>query len=145
VSNNYATKWLSLANPANTDHYRLRYDQEGWSLKYNLLFQYALELKTFPDSVRDAEVAYYMKKKNTYGVPLDVRSDYTKLDWESWVAAIATNRNDFNTIIHSILQFANNTPQRVPLSDWYFTSTAKQSGFQARTVVGGVYAKMIVP
>jgi len=143
IATAYASKWLTMANPTNSDHYRLRYDQEGWSLKYNMLFQYALGQSVFNRSVIDKEIAYYKTKMHTYGIPLDLRSDYTKLDWQSWIAAIATDA-DAKSIYHAIYQFANTSPNRVPLSDWYFTSTGQQRGFQARTVVGGVYAKLIV-
>jgi len=143
IGTNFAQKWLVLSNPDNKKHYRLRYDQEGWSLKYNMLFQSILGQNVFNSSVMNMEIAYYKTQLHTYGIPLDIRKGYTKLDWESWIAAMGTQQ-DFNTIFHAIYLFAQNTPDRVPLCDWYFSRTAKMSGFRARTVVGGVYAKVLV-
>ena len=40
-------------------------------------------------------------------------------------------------------QFANDSASRVPLTDWYDTKTAKMQGFQARSVVGGLFIPML--
>ena len=42
-----------------------------------------------------------------------------------------------------VYRFVNESPSRVPLTDWFDTVTAKQQGFQARSVVGGVFIPML--
>jgi len=39
----------------------------------------------------------------------------------------------FQTFIDSLRRYVNETPNRVPMSDWYETPDAKQVGFQARS------------
>ena len=137
-----ANQWLTMAQDA--DHDRLAFDKPGtWSQKYNLAWDRILGLHLFPDKVSADEIAFYKTRLNPYGLPLDNRATYTKLDWELWTATLAANSDDFQSLVHPVFKFLNDTPDRVPMTDWYDTVTAKQVGFQARSVVGGVYIKML--
>jgi hypothetical protein len=102
-----------------------------------------LGFNLFPKTVRETELAFYLGKLNRYGLPLDGRADYTKLDWSVWTATLASNPEQFNAIIDPIYRWMSETSSHVPLTDWYDTKTGKQVGFQARSVVGGVYMKAL--
>lgn len=137
-----ANEWVAKA--ADGDHYRLAFDKAGtWSQKYNLVWDTILGLHMFPPKVAAEEVAFYKTHINPFGLPLDNRANYTKLDWTIWTATLATNPADFQTFIHPVFEFLNQTPDRIPMTDWYDTVTARHVGFQARSVVGGVYIKML--
>ena len=49
----------------------------------------------------------------------------------------------FSSAHQAAYKWMNETPTRVPLTDWYMTTDDKQSGFQARSVVGGLLIKML--
>ena len=93
--------------------------------------------------MRQTEIAFYLKHLNRFGLPLDNRRDYTKLDWQIWTATLADKPADWNALLEPIGHWINEGPTRVPLTDWYDTQTGKQEGFQARSVVGGVYIKAL--
>ncbi len=142
TAHDYANKWITMDKEG--DHYKLAYDSPNtWSQKYNLVWDQLLGYNLFPKSLRESELAFYKTKINKYGLPLDSRKDYTKLDWSLWTATLASDPADFNAIMDPIALWINETPSRVPLSDWYDTKTGKQEPFQARSVVGGVFIKAL--
>lgn len=142
IAKEFASRWMKEAKSG--DHYRLAFDrEETWSQKYNLVWDAILGLDLFPASVKETEMTYYKKIQNKYGLPLDNRSKYTKLDWVLWTATLTQNREDFEALVDPVYAFLNETPDRSPMTDWYFTDTAKKRGFTARPVVGGVFLQML--
>lgn len=137
-----ALQWRTMAGDG--DHYKLAFDKPGtWSQKYNLVWDRLLNFGLFPSDIARSEITFYLKRINTYGLPLDQRTDYTKLDWEIWTATLADNPAQFPQLIGPIGKWLHETPTRVPLTDWYDTKSGKQQGFQARSVVGGVFIKLL--
>ena len=142
LAREFAQRWVKESDDG--DHFRLALDKPGsWSQKYNLVWDRVLGLNLFPAEVARKEMDYYKKMQNEFGLPLDNRKEYTKLDWITWTATLTQNREDFDALIAPIIHFLNQTPDRSPMTDWYQTKTAKKVGFTARPVVGGVFMRML--
>jgi len=142
LASEFAARWVKEADDG--DHYRLAFDRPGtWSQKYNLVWDRVLGLGLFPKEVLRKEMDFYKRIQNKYGLPLDNRSLYTKLDWILWTASLTQQRADFETLVAPVFRFLNETPDRSPMTDWYFTDTAKKRGFTARPVVGAVFLPML--
>lgn len=137
-----ASRWKTMANDG--DHYRLTFDKPGtWSQKYNLVWDKVLGLNIFESKIAETEIAYYLNKMNTYGLPLDSRETYTKTDWVMWTAALSDDQATFRKFVTPVHKFMNETIDRVPMSDWVFTDKPNYRGFKARSVVGGYYLRML--
>jgi hypothetical protein len=135
--------WESMARDG--DHYKLAFDQPGtWSQKYNLVWDRILDLHLFPPQIMRTEWKFYEAHMQRYGLPLDSRKEITKLDWEVWTATLAEDPHQFQDLIHRLVVWADATPSRVPTTDYYDTVSGRQMGFQARSVVGGIFIKALL-
>ncbi len=142
VATELSQKWVQEA--ADGDHFKLAFDKPGsWSQKYNMVWDELLGFNLFPKSVKEKELTYYLKSMNHYGLPLDNRETYTKLDWVIWSATMSNSNQQFSELIKPVYNFLNETPDRVPMTDWYWTKSGELRGFIARSVVGGVYIKLL--
>ena len=142
IAREMAQKWVEMADDG--DHYRLTFDKPGtWSQKYNLVWDKVLGFNIFPESVAEKEIDYYLTKQNKYGLPLDNRETYTKTDWIIWTATLSKDKAIFEKFIDPVHRFMNETVDRIPMSDWVFTDKPTHRGFQARSVVGGYFMKML--
>ncbi|KAI9667071.1 MAG: hypothetical protein M1831_001248 [Alyxoria varia] len=149
IAHDYITRWLDLgiAMDANPPHTTLSYgDNASFNLLYNLYPDRELNLNLVPQSVYDMQSAFYPTVFREYGVPLDTRHDYTKGDWEVWVAAIASvdTRNQF---YDTLARWINVNPTNLPVTDLYDTGTGDyptDAQFIARPVVGAWFAELIL-
>src|SRR6267142_940081 len=142
LAKSFADRWIKEARQG--DHFRLAFDQpDTWSQKYNLVWDRILGLNLFPAQVLRDEMNFYKRTQNKYGLPLDNRRGYTKLDWTLWTATLTQDRADFDAIFQPVYLFLNETSDRSPLTDWYETGNARKVGFTARPVLGGVFLQML--
>lgn len=143
IAEEYAKRW---EKDAKADHVGTRLvfgDGEGWSLKYNMVWDNLLGYQLFSDQVKQNEIRVYLSKMNRYGVPLDSRSDYTKIDWLMWSTCIWPDDSYFQAVCQGMVNMVNETLDRVPLADWYYTSTADHFFFRNRSVVGGLFINLL--
>lgn len=138
LARSWVNEWVDAAY--DNGHYRLAFDQPGtWSQKYNLAWDRVLGLGLFPSNVLREEMDHYLRQQLPYGLPLDSRATFTKLDWIFWTACLTDDRDDRDRLLEPVYRFVHETFDRVPMTDWYMADTGRRKGFQARPVVGAVF------
>ena len=140
IAADMASDWEKRAKA--DDHYQLIFgegEKDTWSLKYNLVWDKLWKSGLFSDEVYEKELAYYKKKANRYGTPLDSRAAYTKSDWILWCAAM----DNTAALIQPVAAYLKETTTRVPFSDWYQTDSGRYCYFIARSVQGGIFMPML--
>jgi hypothetical protein len=144
TARNMAKSWVKRAlNEDNT--FKLTFDQaSGFSMKYNLIWDQIFKTNIFTDDILDAELKSYLSHINQYGMPLDNRATYTKSDWLVWSSTLMKNKENFIRMVEPLWKAYHESESRVPMTDWYDTVTAKQIGFQHRSVQGGLYIKLLL-
>ena len=143
IAKKMAKQWEKDARDG--DHYRMEFHKPGtWSQKYNLVWDKMWGLNLFPGEVLAREIPFYLSKQQTYGLPLDSRDLQTKSDWILWTAAMAPDTDTFLKFSDKHYDYINQTPNRVPLSDWYMVDIGKTCGFSARSVIGGLWMKVLM-
>lgn len=142
LAKEFAAKWEKEASDDNGT--LLAFDAPGtWSLKYNIVWDNILGYNIFTQDVKKKEIELYKTKLNRYGVPLDSRKDYTKIDWLMWATKIYDDKEFFDAVCESMINMMTETGDRVPMTDWYCTKSAVHHSFQNRTVVGGLFINLI--
>ena len=103
-----------------------------------------LGLNIFGDEVVNAELEFYKKQFNPYGLPLDSRRQYSKTDWQLWTGSMTGSVDEFREYLLPVYKFYNETMDRVPLGDWGNTDYPTFNAMQARSVVGGFFMKLYI-
>lgn len=145
--NNYARNMALLweADARDGDHYRMEFHKGGtWSQKYNLVWDKMWGYNIFPAEVLDREIKFYLTKQEKYGLPLDCRDLQTKADWIMWTAAMAPDTETFLKFADPVYDYADQTTSRIPLSDYYWSNTGRDVNFSARSVLGGLWMKVLM-
>ncbi|GJJ14574.1 hypothetical protein Clacol_008839 [Clathrus columnatus] len=124
IATSYAPQieaFATTTSPTNgLEHLELNYgNASSWGLSYNLLGDKLLGTNVFGENVFE-------------------------MHWQMFTAAIATSNVTRDLLITRLRAYLASGVNSVPLSDWYGATDAVVQGFQARPVVGGHLALLVI-
>ncbi|KAI9657961.1 MAG: hypothetical protein M1821_002618 [Bathelium mastoideum] len=153
---NYTTKGQSFASTILTNglgtavssvtgepYLTLTYGNTSWYLQFNLYPDELLGLDTFQNtSIFKDQTDFYPTVRQEGGVPIDDGADWGKTDWDSWVAAYATNTTVRDLFINDIWTYISNQKNTMPFSDKYNVAGPQEGigQFRARPTVAAHFA-----
>lgn len=143
IAHKMAKSWVERAK--NDDgSFRLAFDLPGTrGMKYNMVWDKLWRTELFPREVYESEIAVCKQHMNPYGLPFDSLHTYTKSDWLVWTALLSSTQEDFEEMIAPLWLCYNLSLSRVPMNDFYDTVTSLAMGCRHRSVVGGIFIKML--
>ena len=138
-----ARSWVERAK--NEDgSFRFTFDKPGTrSMKYNMVWDKLWGTGLFPEEAYTSEIAVCRQRMNPYGLPFDSLHTYTKSDWLVWTAMLSSTREGFEELIAPLWLCYNLSLSRIPMNDFYDTVTSLSIGCRHRSVVGGIYIKLL--
>ncbi|KAK2596697.1 hypothetical protein QQS21_006212 [Conoideocrella luteorostrata] len=143
LAKQYLEFWTQHGVNKDAGHTMLQYDnKDSYGLLYNIYPDKVLGLNLIPQEIYDMQSDFYLKTQKQYGVILDTRNVWTKLDWELFAAAVAKPDTQ-RMFISKIAKWINETPTWRALTDLYDVNTGGYPGglqFTARPVQGGLFS-----
>ncbi|KAF4552872.1 Glutaminase A-like protein [Elsinoe fawcettii] len=144
IATSYIAQWQDLsASNTTPEHTTLSYgNSSSWGLLYNLFASRLLGQDLVPQAIFDQQSAFYPTVALEYGVPLDTRHTYTKLDWEVFSAAVASTETR-DLFLGKIATWIGQTVTGYPLTDLYEAGTGEYPAgitFIARPPIAGSFA-----
>jgi hypothetical protein len=136
-----ANRWVKRADVGGFTS--LSFNGDGWSMKYNLVWDKLFGFDLLPEDFYRREMASYLPRMERYGLPLDSRAPYSKTDWILWTAAMA-DEETFPKFVAPVADYLRETDSRVPFSDYYDTQSGRYEKFIARSVQGGLFMPLLM-
>ena len=60
-----------------------------------------------------------------------------------WTTVLSDNKDYLDAVTDAMFDMLENSRDRVPFTDWYFTSSPYMRGFQNRSVQGGLFINLL--
>lgn len=143
ISENFAATWLekSIVNGESILNFG---NNDSWSIKYNMIWDSYFKFNLFSEEFKKQELSNYLKHANEYGIPLDSRKTYTKVDWLMWISCFDKKGTNRIAVYKHICKFLNKKKTRYVFSDWYDTISGDPVVFRARSVLGANFMPILI-